>query len=326
MKNEIKFIDLFAGIGGFRIGFEKAGFRCVFSSEIEKNCRETYKINFGEYPAGDITKISADSIHNHDILLAGFPCQPFSISGKLQGFEDTRGTLFFDILRIAEAKSPKVIVLENVKHLMYHDKGRTLKVMLKHLNKLGYKVSWKILNASDFGVPQNRERTFIVASKGKSFDFTLLKKRRGKIIKDILDSEGDFEFLKMKDYTIITPQIRQKSGLIFAGYRNKKIRIAGVRPNTNHLSRVHKQPNRIYSSDGVHPTLPSQETAGRFFIMHKGKVRKLTFNEARKLMGFSDDFKWTSSNGERYKQLGNSVCIPLVEELARQIKMQIFEK
>lgn len=326
MAKQITLIDLFAGIGGFRIGFEKAGFKCVFSSEIEENCRETYKANFDEYPAGDITKLSAKDIPDHGVLLAGFPCQPFSISGKLQGFEDTRGTLFFDILRIAEAKSPKVIVLENVKHLMYHDKGRTLKVMLKHLSELGYKASWKVLNASDFGVPQNRERTFIVASKGKSFDFTLLKKRKGKIIKDILDSRGDFEFLKGKDYVIIAPQVRQKSGLIFAGHRNKKIRIAGVRPNTENLSRVHKQPNRIYSSDGVHPTLPSQESAGRFFILHNGRVRKLTFNEARKLMGFPDDFKWVSSNGERYKQLGNSVCILLVEELARQIKRQLFEK
>jgi len=328
MKSKnIKFIDLFAGIGGFRIGFEKAeGFKCVFSSEIEENCRETYKENFGEYPAGDIRKLSAKDIPDHDVLLAGFPCQPFSISGKLQGFEDTRGTLFYDILRIAEAKSPKVIVLENVKHLMYHDKGKTLRTILKHLGELGYKISWKVLNASDFEVPQNRERIFIVAAKGKSFDFTLLKKRKGRTIKDILDSKGNFEFLKRKDYTIIAPQVRQKSGLIFAGYRNKKIRIAGVRPNTEHLSRVHKQPNRIYSSDGIHPTLPSQESAGRFFILHNGRVRKLTFNEARKLMGFHDSFKWVSSNGEKYKQIGNAICVPLVEELAHQIKKQLFEK
>lgn len=157
-----KFIDLFAGIGGFRLGFEKVGFTCVFSSEIDPHAQEMYLANFREKPEGDLRKINLKNIPNFDVLLAGFPCQPFSIAGEKKGFNDIRGTLFFDIAKIFEYHQPKVIVLENVKHFKNHDHGNTLTIVLNTLNKLGYTTSWTLLNAKDFGVPQNRERIIII--------------------------------------------------------------------------------------------------------------------------------------------------------------------
>jgi len=322
-----KFIDLFAGIGGFRLGFESFEFECVFSSEIDKHAKEVYKFNFGDTPFGDITKIEANQIPNHDILLAGFPCQPFSIAGEKKGFCDTRGTMFFEIERIIKYKKPKVVVLENVKHFKNHDKGRTLKTVIYSLENLGYTVSWQVLNAKDFGVAQNRERTIIIASlNGVKFDFSRFQKQKPVFIKDILEENGDFEYLDKNEYTIIENPKVQKSGLIFVGYRNKKIRIKGVRENTIHLSRVHKQPNRIYDSNGTHPTLSSQESSGRYFIYHNGKVRKLTLKECFRLMGFPDDFKLVGSKAKLYNRVGNSIVIPLVKEIAKEIKKQILEE
>lgn len=325
MENEITFIDLFAGIGGIRQGFEKNGFECVFSSEINEECQKTYEANYGEIPHGDISKIEANEIPDHDVLCAGFPCQPFSISGKQKGFSDTRGTLFFEICRIVKKKKPKVIFLENVKHLKNHDHGNTLATIIAELENLGYKVKWKIFNASDFGVAQNRERIIIIASKKEYFEFEKVKTRGKVILNDILDKDGNFEYLEPSEYTIIDNPKVQASGLIFAGYRNKAIRKTGVRPGTENLSRVHKQPNRIYSVRGVHPTLPSQEVSGRYYIYTlDNRVRKLTLNECYKLMGYSDDFKKVCSVAEQYKQIGNSVCVPMIYELAKEIKNQFF--
>lgn len=325
MKNKITFIDLFAGIGGIRQGFEKNGFECVFSSEINEDCKKTYEANYGEIPYGDISTIDEKVIPDHDILCAGFPCQPFSISGKQKGFDDTRGTLFFEICRIVQAKKPKVIFLENVKHLKNHDHGNTLSVIIAKLEEMNYEVEWKVLNASDFGVPQNRERIIIVATLGGKFLFDKVKTRKKVILNDILDKDGDFEYLEPNEYTIIDNPKVQSSGLIFAGYRNKAIRKAGVRPGTEHLSRVHKQPNRIYSVKGVHPTLPSQEVSGRYYIYTLDKrVRKLTIGECYRLMGYSEDFIKVSSIAEQYRQIGNSVCVPMIFEIAKEIKKQYF--
>lgn len=323
-----KFIDLFAGIGGFRLGLQAVGGKCVFSSEWDVQAQKTYFANYGEVPFGDITKEETKRYipNNFDVLCAGFPCQPFSISGKQKGFEDTRGTLFFDICEIIQSKQPKVVFLENVKHLVHHDKGNTLHIILSKLEDLGYKVSWKVLNGSDFGVPQNRERIIIIGSKEKLFDFSKLQKSPKPMLADFLDKEGDFEFLNPNEYTLLeSPKKQAESGLLFAGYRNKSIRKAGVRPGTEHLSRVHKQPNRIYSIDGVHPTLPSQESSGRFFILlHNHKVRKLTINECWRLMGFPDSFIKVSAIGQQYRQVGNSVCVKMIEEIAKEIKSQLL--
>ncbi|MEG5174301.1 DNA (cytosine-5-)-methyltransferase [Microcoleus sp. B3-D7] len=320
----MKFIDLFSGIGGFRQGFEKNGFKCVFSCEINSKCRLVYTENFGEVPFGDISKINPVELEEFDILVAGFPCQPFSICGKKLGFEDTRGTLFFEICKIIKIKQPKVIVLENVKHLIHHDKGNTLKVIIASLEDLGYSVNYKMLNAKDFGIPQHRERIFIIATKGKNFNFSRLKSKFPPQLREFLDETGDFEILDKSEYTLIESPRKQDSGLLFVGYRNKGTWKTGVRPNTEHLSRVHRQPNRIYSVDGVHPTIPSQETSGRFFIYipEQDMVRKLTLKECYRLMGFPEDFKSYPSAGESYKQIGNSVCVPVVEAIAQEIVSQ----
>lgn len=327
---KVKFIDLFAGIGGIRIGLEKQGFKCVYTSEFNKECAKTYFENFKEFPAGDITKEDEKTIPDHDILAGGFPCQPFSTAGELKGFDDTRGTLFFDILRILREKEPEVFLLENVKNLIYHDKKRTFKTMIKHLEELHYNVNFKVLNAKDFGVAQTRERIIIVGCKSKLFDFSKIKKFDKKVvIKDIIsESESDtWKFLDPSEYILIPKKYIkvQSTGLIFVGNRDKPIRKTGVRPNTEHLSRVHKQCNRIYSSEGTHPTISSTEISGRHHIYHNGRVRKLTIKECFRLMGYSDDFIKISSNSDLYRQIGNSVAIPMIAAVAEQIKAQIFD-
>lgn len=331
----IQFIDLFAGIGGFHQALHNQGVQCVFASEWDNKCRETYQTNFKHispnlfsqgYFAGDITKVSPSSIPNHDILCAGFPCQPFSISGKQMGFDDIRGTLFFNILEIIQTKQPKVVFLENVKHLVHHDNGNTLKVIIDKLEQLNYKTSWQVLNAKDFGLAQNRERIIIIiASPKKYFDFSKIKTTKNKVIKDILDN-GDFEYLDQSEYTLLDKSLwkTQKSGLIFCGYRNKTIRTNGTRPDTEHLSRVHKQPNRIYHIGGTHPTLPSQETSGRFFIYDGIGVRKLTIDECYKLQGFNKNFQKNEQLSACYNQIGNSVAVPMIEAIYEQIMEQYF--
>ncbi|WP_329626342.1 DNA cytosine methyltransferase [Planktothrix agardhii] len=186
---------------------------------------------------------------------------------------------------------------------------------------------YKLLNAKDFGLPQNRERVIIVACKDKKFYFSKLQRVYPiPKLRDFLDHKGKFEYLNPEEYTLIEGYKQQLSGLIFVGYRNKNIWKKGIRPNTEHLSRVHHQPNRIYSIDGVHPTIPSQETSGRFFIYipEENRVRKLTIQECYRIMGFPEPFKLHPNLGECYKQIGNSVCIPLFQELAIQIREQIF--
>lgn len=333
-NKKISFIDLFAGIGGFHLALHNKGAECIFASEWDKKCRETYKDNFYEISPelfkqnkfhGDITLLNIHDIPPHDILCAGFPCQPFSISGKQKGFEDTRGTLFFNILEIIKEREPNVVFLENVKHLVHHDNGNTLRVIIEKLTNLNYKVQWSILNAKDFGLAQNRERIIIIASKKGYFDFSKIKKSSSSTIKDILD-DNECNYISKKDYTLLENSLwkKQKSGLIFCGYRNKKIRENGTRPDTEHLSRVHKQPNRIYHIDGTHPTLPSQETSGRFFIYDGIGVRKLTIDECYKLQGFPKSFKKNSQLSACYNQIGNSVAVPMIEEIYQQILEQFF--
>jgi DNA (cytosine-5)-methyltransferase 1 len=323
----MRFIDLFCGIGGFRLGFERSGFQCVFSSDFNTKVQDTYEMNFGERPFGDITQINPKEIPDFEVLLGGFPCQPFSISGKKLGFQDTRGTLFFDVCRIIEEKKPKVIVLENVQHLVNHDKKRTFKTILISLKELGYNVTFKILNTKDFGLPQNRQRIFIVGSKKGFFDFEKINYIKSSPLKDFLDNEDNFDYLMKEEYTLLDKKHIKKqpeSGLMFVGYRNKNGFKTGIRPNSEHLNRTHRQPNRIYSVEGYHPTLPSQETSGRFFIYlpELNKVRKLTIKECYRIMGFPESYIMNPTLGEQYKQIGNSVSVRITEEISRQILEQ----
>jgi len=324
-KQKPTFIELFAGIGGFRLAFKQAGYQCVYSSEIDIACQEVYFKNFGEKPNGDITKIDIKKIPDFDVLTAGFPCQPFSICGKRQGFEDTRGTLFFYICEIIKFKQPPVVLLENVKHLIHHDKGRTLDIILRSLEDLEYLVDYKLLNSKSFSLPQNRERIIILATKKSKFNFNCIKESKvTKSLDNYLCKNGKFEYLNRTEYTLIDKPKKQTSGLIFVGYRSNKSIWKGVRPNTEHLSRVHRQPNRIYSVEGVHPTIPSQETSGRFFVYipKEDRVRKLTIRECYRIMGFPNNFKLHNSLSECYRQIGNSVCIPMIHQLALQIQKQ----
>jgi DNA (cytosine-5)-methyltransferase 1 len=213
--------------------------------------------------------------------------------------------------------------------LLHHYQVKTLETILYSFEYLGYFCSYDLLNAKDFGLPQNRERVVIVASLNRQFNLNLINKiSPTPKLQDFLSKDDNFEYLSKEEYTLIDNPKQQESGLIFVGYRtNKSIWKKGVKPNTEHLSRVHRQPNRIYSVLGVHPTLPSQETSGRFFIYlpDENAVRKLTIKECYRLMGFPENFKLHSNLSECYKQIGNSVCIPLIYNLAVSIKDQLLD-
>lgn len=323
-----KFIDLFCGIGGFRLAMESIGGECVFSSDLNPHAQVIYEANFNEKPSGDITLIDETAIPDFDVLCAGFPCQAFSIAGRKKGFEDARGTLFFDLCRIAEAKKPKVLFLENVKHLVKHDCGRTFKTMLSILDELGYRVFWRILNAKDYGVPQHRERVIIVAVRkesGISFDFDEIRPVPSRPLSEFLDES--FQPVPKSSYVLLDKsQIKKqsKSGLVFCGYMKKKTRATGANPEDTHLSRTHKQPNRIYDSTGTHPTLSSQETSGRYFVHHQEDVRKLNIDECFRIMGFPKEFKKIGPQGQLFARIGNSVCVSMASAVAREILNQIL--
>lgn len=297
-----KYIDLFAGIGGIRRPFQKLGGTCVFSSEIDKFAIKTYEANWGETPSGDITKIDAKDIPEFDILLAGFPCQAFSMAGKRKGFEDTRGTMFFEVERILEYHQPKCFVLENVKGLLNHDKGNTFRIMKDILEKkLKYKIYYKVLNAKDFGVPQNRERIIIVGFKNHNIDFrfpdpTGTKTRLG----DILEKDVD------KKYTI--------SDKIWASHQRRK---AQHRAKGNGFGYCLFNENSEYTS-----TISARyyKDGSEILIEQKNaNPRRLTPREAARLQGFPDDFKLVVSDLQCYKQFGNSVPTKMIEAVANNV-------
>lgn len=301
-KKKIKFtfIDLFAGIGGIRIGFESVGGECVFTSEWDKAAQKTYQENFGEIPYGDITKIKPEEIPNFDMLLAGFPCQPFSQAGLKKGFEDTRGTLFFDIARIIERHKPAVVFLENVRNLAGHDKGNTLKVIIRTLENLGYKVFNKILNAKDFGVPQNRARIYIIAFKD-DVDFVFPKE-------PMIDTKlGNILELQVNEkYTI--------SDKLWAGHQRRKL---------EHESKGNGFGYSIFDYNSKYTSTMSAryyKDGSEILIKQENKnPRKLTPREAARLQGFPDSFIIPVSDMQAYKQFGNSVAVPVIKELAKQI-------
>ena len=309
MKKEFTFIDPFAGIGGMRIAFDKAGGRCVFSSEWNKFSQQTYEANFGEVPDGDITKIETKDIPTHDILVGGFPCQPFSIAGvssknslgRKHGFEDeTQGTLFFDIVRIIRDKKPKAFLLENVKNLKSHDKGKTFKVIMKKLQEdLGYDVHVKIVDASSV-VPQHRERIFIVGFK-KPMDFKFPKMiDKRPTLANILQKNVDEKYT-LKDGTWNSLQ-RHK-----AKHREKGNGF-GFNLVTN-TKEIAKTLSARYYKDGA-----------EILIAQKRKnPRKLTPRECASLMGFPKSFKIEVSDNQAYRQFGNAVVVPVVKEIAKSI-------
>lgn len=324
MKKNIKFIDLCAGIGGFHLALkDKAS--CILASEINTDCQKVYKQNFNINPVGDLALIDTKKIEDFDILCAGFPCQPFSISGKQLGFYDNRGNVFFNILSIIRDKKPKTILLENVKNLINHDKKQTIKTIIKLIEELGYNLTYKVLNSVDFGVPQNRERVIIVCDLDKKFDFNNIKYKSKVNLSDFLIKQ-DCNYLEKEEYTIINKELwkKQNSGLIFCGYLNKNTRVKKTEKMNLNLSRYHRQPNRIYHIEGMNPTISSQEVAGRYFVYDNIGVRKLTIDEIYSIMGFPRNFIKSNSKINQYRQIGNSVCIPMVKSVCDEIINQLF--
>ena len=298
--NSFRFIDLFAGIGGIRLGFESAGGHCVFSSEFDEKACQTYKANFGEYPSGDITKIEAKDIPDFDILLGGFPCQAFSIIGKKEGFEnETCGTLFFEIERILKEKRPKAFMLENVRNLTAHDKGKTFQVIRKHLEKLGYNVYAKVLNALDYGVPQKRERIIIVGFKDDvmfAFPEPVPVSMRKKLI-DVLETDVD-------DKYYVKENIRQSRLMRLKDPNYPK-------PYISHENMAGSITPHPYSS-----CLRAGASANYILINDE---RRPTEREMLRLQGFPDDFKIVVSYGHIKHQTGNSVAVPVISAVAKQM-------
>jgi len=312
-----KFIDLFAGIGGFRLAMERYGAKCVFSSEWDKEAASVYEKNFREKPFGDITKIKEKDIPKHDILCAGFPCQPFSISGKQNGFDDTRGTLFFDISRIAKFHKPKILILENVKNFSTHNNGKTLNTVLEVLDKLNYNVYHKVLNASLFGVPQKRERIFILGfrkeCKIKTFNFPK-EQNANTTLRDILIEKVEKRlFIKRKDFVF-----KQDNSLF-----NLKIPgIAEAKPIRLGICNKGGQGERIYSIDGHAITLSAYgggagAKTGLYLV--GSKVRKLAPRECARAMGFPDEFQIHEKYTQAYKQFGNSVVVNVVDAIIQKL-------
>jgi DNA (cytosine-5)-methyltransferase 1 len=322
-----KFIDLFCGIGGFHRGF--IDFECVFACDINEQCRKTYYDNYGVKPGGDIFSVKTLDIPQHNILCAGFPCQPFSSAGKQQGLEDERSKVYDKLIEIINVKQPNIIILENVKNLTIIDGGSVFKKIQEDLTNLNYNVTYSILNVSDFGLPQNRERIFIIGInkfyQNRQFNFEYLKSVKiNKSLKDVIDLSND-NYIDKNKYIILEDKhiVKQKSGLIFCGYIKGNIRTNGALPNTEHLSRVHKQPNRIYHIDGVNPTLSSSESSGRYYIYDNKGVRTLTLNECYSIMGFND-FNMNIKKNVCYNQIGNSVCPVIIKYIKDELINQQF--
>lgn len=295
------FIDLFAGIGGIRIPFGELDGKCVFSSEWDKAAQTTYTSNFGEIPFGDITKIKADFIPRHDVLLAGFPCQAFSIMGKMKGFDDTRGTMFFEVARILDYHHPKAILLENVKQLVSHDGGKTFKVILKTLDNLGYHVKWKILNALDFGLPQKRERVIIV----------------GFMDKDASDKFNfDFEKIPYNLNNILEPEENIETSLI----ASEEIQIKRQRKvegkEVFYPSIWHENKSGNIS---VLPYACALRTGASYNYLLVNGYRRPSSRELLRLQGFPDKYNIVVSHTEIRKQTGNSVAIPMIRAVANKI-------
>lgn len=318
-KANFTFIDLFAGIGGMRLAFEEAGGECVYSNEWNKFSQQTYMANFGDMPDGDITQVNADDIPDHDVLVAGFPCQPFSIAGvskknslgRATGFADkTQGTLFFDVCRILEAKRPRAFMLENVKNLCSHDKGKTFKVITESLNELGYEVFYKVIDGQAF-VPQHRERIIIVGFDRErygsffDFEFNIIPKEPKPVIADILEKEVSEKYTLSDKLWIYLQNYAAKHKAAGNGFGY------GIAP----LDGVSRTLSARYYKDG-----------SEVLIEQDGKnPRKLTPRECARLQGFPDTFAIPVSDTQAYRQFGNSVVVPLMAAVAKLIINKIKE-
>ena len=329
--NKYRTIDLFAGIGGIRLGFEQTcRIRNVFSAEIDKYACQTYKVNFEDDPSCDVTKINTKDIPDFDILLAGFPCQAFSIAGKRCGFEDTRGTLFFDVARIIKAKRPKAFLLENVKGLVSHNQGKTLKTILNVLEELNYKYSFKILNSKDYGVPQNRERIYIVGFDYDRYnkvdiDFKFPKSLNKSLkLKDILqENEVSNKYYLSEKYlnTLKAHKLRHEGK--GNGFGFKILDPSGI-ANAIVVGGMGRERNLIIDNKLTNFIPTTNKDGG----INKELIRTLTPREWARLQGYPDTFKIPVSDTQAYKQFGNSVSVPVIYEIAKKLlsKLDFLEE
>ena len=312
-------------MGGFRIALERNESECVYSSEWDKYAQITYKNNFGELPEGDITKVDISKIPDHDILCGGFPCQAFSISGKQGGFNDARGTLFFEIAKIVKKKKPKIIFLENVKNLGRHDNGKTLNTIENVLNELGYNIFHKLLNSSHYGVPQNRQRIFIIGLKrsytSKEFEFPTPTCEEVFLV-DVLENNVPHHFLVDRvDITFKENKLLPELDLFDKKKYLRPLRIGTISKGG--------QGERIYSPKGHSITLSAYGggiagKTGAYLI--NNKVRQLTPRECLRVQGFPEDYSFPHeiTKSQAYKMCGNSVSVPVIEKIFKKIQETIF--
>lgn len=319
MSKKLKFIDLFCGLGGFRIALEKQNCKCVFSSDIDEAVAKVYETNYGEYPSGDITKIDAKDIPDFDILCGGFPCQSFSIAGKRLGFDDARGTMFFEVARILKEKKPKAFMLENVKGLTNHDGGKTLQTILDILDDLGYEVIYRVINSAEYGIPQSRERWYCVGIR-KDLNVNIREKENEIFpteqlllysLDDVIDDLNEY-----KDYTISDIAKSNIEKYLFK-----------VKDKTSKYTLAYEiRPSRCqFKSNGISPCLTAKMgTGGNNVPVVVELNRKLTEKECLKLMGYPDDYK-IGKGSQAYKQIGNSVIVPILSSIAENLVRIIKE-
>ncbi len=316
--NNWKFIDLFAGLGGFRIALESLGAECVYSNEWDIPVQKVYFDNFGDVPDGDITKVNEKTIPDHDILCAGFPCQAFSISGKQRGFEDSRGTLFFDVARIVKEKKPKIVFMENVKNFATHDGGKTLGVVKATMEELGYTFNQRVLNSVDYGIPQKRERIYMVCFRNDIAPEEFIFPKGVKLTKHVedylLEDEALIEHLYVNRQDTYYNDIRDDV------YSNKPIRLGIVNKGG--------QGERIYSTKGIAITFSAYgggvfAKTGGYLV--KGRPRRLHPRECARLMGYPDSYKINSKMNQAYQQFGNSVVIDVLQYIGIEMGKALYE-
>ena len=318
---DLRIVELFAGVGGFRLGFEKVGgFKTVYANDFEPWCKVTYDNYFGEgaLSLGDIQQVDENDIPDCDILTAGFPCQPFSKIGKLHGFADARGTLFWDVLRILKAKQPKAFVLENVANLLKHDKGYTFERIRDGLeNELGYHVHYKILNTKDYGAPQDRKRIYIVGFKEDvPFEFPEPVELK-KFVGDILEKEPvhDYYYMSQK-YMDGLEKHRERHAAKGHGFGYKILDPTGI-STTCVVGNMGRERNLI--QDAPRPGVVGRSGSP----LNSAGIRKLTVREYARLQGFPDDYEFSDKVTVAYKQIGNAVSPPVAEAVAREVKKSL---
>jgi len=315
----MKAIDVFAGVGGMHLAADRAGFSCVWACEADADSRDVYAANHGIVPHPDIAGVDPDGVPDHELCLAGLPCQAYSVAGRGRGLDDSRANVFVGLLKLLRAKRPEVCLIENVPGLVKQDGGRTFRFIRECLKGLGYRVSWSILSPTEFGGATLRRRVYVVASLGRKFDFAKLDRRPAGRLADVLDPDAG-GWLNPHEYTLLdTPRIG-KSGLSFAGFRNKPLRTptGNVRNPSNH-----RQQNRIYAAEGIGPTISAQDQTARYWVALDGRVRKLTRAELVRLMGFPTDFDWVHPHA-MVRQIGNSVHVGTVTAICRGIADQLL--